>query len=156
MSTTAVSQSICGAGTFSATGATVCTTVQAGYYAVDSGNSALSSPYQGAVSEAQATEGYFTISPAGVATASGAVDVQQAQSGYYTVDAAGAATASGAVNEAQAVPGYFTVDSSNAAINSGASDKEPCAAGFYASSAGSTVCTQAIAGTSRAMVREQL
>ena len=57
----AVDQEICTVGTFSAAGATACTTAQKGYYTVDANGAALSSPWQGAVAEAQAGEGYFTV-----------------------------------------------------------------------------------------------
>ena len=108
VNTAAVDQEICTVGTFSAAGATACTTAQQGYYTVDANGDALSDPWQGAVAEAQAGEGFFTVDQNGDAADSGAVGVQQAQSGYYTVTTLGGttATAAGAVDEAQAAAGY--------------------------------------------------
>ena len=58
VNTAAVDQEICTVGTFSAAGATACTTAQQGYYTVDANGDALSDPWQGAVAEAQAGEGF--------------------------------------------------------------------------------------------------
>ena len=71
VNTAAVDQEICTVGTFSAAGATACTTAQQGYYTVDANGDALSDPWQGAVAEAQAGEGFFTVDQNGDAADSG-------------------------------------------------------------------------------------
>ena len=76
----------CGAGTYkSAIGdaAESCVSAPSGWYAVDSSNNALSSPYTGAVGISQAGTGNYVVDSSGSATNSGGVRQAACPVGRY-------------------------------------------------------------------------